>query len=353
MIKTNNLSIRENYLRTVEFRYPEWIPSIINFAPIVWNTYREQLERIVLDHPRLFPEYLPSDNNFFDEMPLVYRQGEYYRDNWGCTWFTALKGLEGQVVQSPLSDWSALSSYQMPDPLVSDEREKVEKDWEKIKRDINTRKLQGKLASGNGERLFDRLYFLRGFENLMVDVVTEPPELTQLIRMLEDYEMRLIKKWLELGVDQISFHTDIGMQTGLMISPKSFRKYIKPFFTTLFQACRSSGVHVYLSSDGCLLEIVDDLIDCGVSVHDPQLRANSLPGIVKAYRGKLCAMVDLDRQSFPFLTPQEIREQVKVVIDLMALPEGGLGLNAAVYGNDVSLSNISALCEAIEDFCYS
>jgi len=187
----------------------------------------------------------------------------------------------------------------------------------------------------------------------MVDFVTEPPELTQLIRMLEDYEMRLIKKWLELGVDQISFHTDIGMQTGLMISPKSFRKYIKPFFTTLFQTCRSAGVHVYLSSDGCLLEIVDDLIDCGVSVHDPQLRANSLPGIVKAYRGKLCAMVDLDRQSFPFLTPQEIREQVKEVVDSMALPEGGFGLNVAVYGNDVSLSNISALCEAIEDFCYT
>ena len=82
----------------------------------------------------------------------------------------------------------------------------------------------------------------------MVDFVTEPPELTQLIRMLEDYEMRLIKKWLELGVDQISFHTDIGMQAGLMISPKSFRKYIKPFFSALFQTCRSSGVNVFLSS---------------------------------------------------------------------------------------------------------
>ena len=346
------LSIRENYLRTIEFRFPHWIPCTINFAPIVWKTYREQLEKIVLDHPRLFPDYELVDRNFYDEMPLVYRAGEYYQDNWQCTWFTALNGLEGQVVESPLSKWDSLSTYKMPDPLVLDERGTALKDWDKIQRDIDARKRQGKLASGNGERLFDRLYFLRGFENLMTDFALEPPELSRLIHTLEEYEMRLIQKWLGLGVDQIGFHTDIGMQTGLMISPKSFRKHIKPMFSKLFQTCRAAGVHVFLSSDGRLLEIVDDLIECGVSVHDPQLRANTLPGIVKAYKGKLCAMVDLDRQSFPFISPEEIRLQVKEVVDTMALPEGGLGLNAAVYGTDVSLNNIAALCEAIEDYCF-
>lgn len=346
------LSIRDNYLRALEFRYPQWIPCSINFAPIVWNTYREDLERIVLDHPRIFPEYNPVDRDFFDEMPLVYREREYYQDNWGCTWFTALKGLEGQVVKHPLSDWRALSTFQMPDPLVFYERGTDIKDWDKVEKNLQTRKTQGKLAAGDGERLFDRLYFLRGFNDLMMDFVLEPPELSRLIHMLEDYELRLINKWLELGVDQIGFHTDIGMQTGLMISPEKFRKYIKPLFYHLFQTCRKAGVHVYLSSDGRLLEIVDDLIECGVSAHDPQLRANTLPGIVKAYKGKLCAMVDLDRQSFPFLDPKEIRQQVKEVVDAMALPEGGLGLVAAIYGTDVSLHNIAALCEAIEDYCF-
>lgn len=352
MSQAINMSIRENYLRALEFRYPQWIPCSINFAPIVWNMYREQLENIVLEHPRLFPDYSLADRDFYDEMPLVYREGEYYQDNWGCLWYTALKGLEGQVVKSPLEDWSALDTYHMPDPLVFDERDADPKDWEEARDEIVSRKSEGKIASGNGERLFDRLYFLRGFENLMIDFITEPPELPRLIQMLEDYESCLIQKWLELGVDQIGFHTDIGMQTGLMINPKSFRKYIKPMFSRLFQACRKAGVHVYLSSDGCLLEIVDDLIECGVSAHDPQLRANTLPGIAKTYQGRLCAFVDLDRQSFPFISPNEMRQQVKEVVDTMALPEGGLGLVAAVYGTDVSLQNIAALCEAIEDYCF-
>jgi hypothetical protein len=100
------------------------------------------------------------------------------------------------------------------------------------------------------------------------------------------------------------------------------------------------------------LEIVDDLIECGVSVHDPQLRANTLDGIVKAYKGKLFTMLDLDRQGFPFMRPDEIRQQVREVVDAMAMPEGGLGVLAAIYGTDVSLAKIAALCEAMEDFCF-
>ena len=352
MTPTPTMTIRENYLRAVEFRYPEWIPCQISLAPILWNMYREDLETIVLEHPRLFPDYTPAERNFYDVMPLVHRAGEYYRDNWDCLWYTAQAGMEGQVVGHPLEKWEALETYRMPDPLVADERERTPKDWEKARRDFDERKRQGKVAFGNAERLFDRLYFLRGFENLMMDFAEEPPELARLIGMLEDYEMRLAEKWLELGADVIGFHTDFGAQTGLMISPRSFRKYIKPMFMRLFQRCRQGGALVLLSSDGRLLEVVDDLIECGVSVHDPQLRANTLEGIVRAYKGKMFAMVDLDRQGFPFMSPQEIRQQVKEVVDAMALPEGGLGLLAAAYGADITLDKVAALCEAMEDYAY-
>ncbi len=346
------MSIRENYLRAVEFRYPQWIPCQAAFAPIVWKTYREDLEKIVLEHPRIFPDYQISERNFYDQMPPVYRGGEYYRDNWDCLWYSTLEGLEGQVVGHPLENWDALSEYRMPDPLIWDERDKTPKDWLKIKQDLETRKRQAKVAFGNAERLFDRLYFLRGFENLMLDFAEKRPELDRLIAMLEEYEMTLVKKWIELGVDVIGFHTDFGTQMSLMISPKDFRQHVKPMFMRLFQTCRQAGVHVLLSSDGRLLEVVDDLIECGVSVHDPQFRANGLDGIVRSYKGKMMALVDLDRQGFPFMSPKEIRQQVHEVVDVMALPEGGLGLIAAVYGIDVSLVKIAALCEAMEDYCF-
>ncbi|MBI2940014.1 MAG: hypothetical protein HYY04_06200 [Chloroflexi bacterium] len=344
------MNYRENYLRAVEFRYPEWIPCSVALSPVSWRTYREDLEKLVLDHPRIFPRYSRPDEDFYDEMPVVYREGEYYRDNWGCLWYNIQEGLEGQVVDHPLADWSALDTYRMPDPLTQTER--GERDWGEIREDFEELRRDGHVVRGPGERLFDRLYVLRGFENLMLDFAEDAPEISRLIAMLEDYEQRLIAESLRLGVDMVGFHTDIGTQRGLMISPLKFRRYVRPMFKRLFQTCRAAGAHVYLSSDGRLLDIVDDLVECGVSVHDPQLRANTLEGIVRAYRGKLCANVDLDRQGFPFMTAAEIRQQVKEVIDAMAMPEGGLMVLAAVYGQEIPLRNIAAICEAFEDYCF-
>jgi hypothetical protein len=138
-----------------------------------------------------------------------------------------------------------------------------------------------------------------------------------------------------------------------MMSPTAFRRFLKPMFARLFRACRDAGIHVYLSSDGRVVDIVGDFIDCGVSAHDPQLRANTLDGIVRAYKGRLCADVDLDRQGIPHMTTAEIRRMVKDVTTQMGSPEGGLMLVAYVYGADIPLENIEALAEAMEDYCLS
>ncbi len=340
------ISYRENYLRTLEFRGPEWIPMHLDFAPAVWHKYREDLEELVLRHPLIFGEYQRGSIDF-DQFAAVYREDEYYTDNWGCMWYNAGGGMEGQVIESPLADWDALDTYQPPDPMLMSER--GERDWEQIERNIAAGKQRGELTWGDGERLFDRLYFLRGFENLMIDIATDDPHLPRLIEMLTDYEMRLVGKSLEIGVDIMRFHTDIGTQKALMISPAKFRKYIKPMFMKIFRTCRDAGTHVALSSDGRLLEIVDDLIECGVLIHDPQLRANTLEGIIQAYKGKMCVNLDLDRQMFPFCQPEELRAQVEAVVKEMGSPQGGLMLSAWVTP-DVPLENIEALAAAMEEF---
>jgi uroporphyrinogen decarboxylase len=341
---------RENWLAAIEFRSPEWIPASVGFAPIVWKRYREDLEKVLVQYQKLFPGFEPGHSNFFDEMPVVYQEGAFFTDNWDCTWHNVQEGLEGMVVEHPLADWAALASYAPPDPGTKVERGDM--DWEGARKGTEAAREGGHLTGGNGERLFDRMYFLRGFENLMMDFATDDPHLPLLVDMLTKHELDMCNRWLEIGVDCMYFHTDIGSQKALMISPEDFRKYLKPMFMTIFQTCRKAGAHVALSSDGHVLEIVDDLIECGISMHDPQLRANGLEGIRKAYKGKVCANVDLDRQSFAFLTPQGIRDQVDEVVQVMADPKGGLMISGSAWGDDVPLANIDALCAAVQDFCF-
>jgi len=334
----------------LEFRKPEWIPCNVVFSFLTRKIYHEELEDIVAEHPLIFRE---TDSKILDyhELPPAYRENEFCRDNWGCLWHNIQGGLEGQVVENPLADWSAFNNYTPPDPMLK--ADFADRDWNKIESEIEHQKKNGRLTIGDGGRLFDRMYFLRGFENLMLDIATDEPKLPALIEMIADYEMKLIEKWLKIGVDIMYFHTDIGTQNSLMISPEKFRKYIKPMFKKLFAPIREAGTHIYLSSDGRLLEIVDDLVECGVSMHDPQFRANTLEGIAKAYKGKMCMNLDLDRQMFAFCTPDDLRDQIKKSVKMLDSPEGGLMITASIWDKNIPIENIKAICNGLEEFCFN
>ena len=193
---------------------------------------------------------------------------------------------------------------------------------------------------------------LRGFTNLMMDFATGEPSLTKLIDMLFEYEKKLVSKWLSVGMDIMAFHTDIGTQNGLMISPPHFRKYLKPMFKELFTMCRKVGVPVYLSTDGRVVEIVDDFIECGVSMQDPQFGAISMQEIKKYYKGKMCLYFNLDMQKLPFISLKEAKEMVKDAVDNLNLPNGGLTLRLGIYDDIVPIENVDAICQGFMQYCF-
>ncbi|GAB4317098.1 MAG: hypothetical protein Kow0069_19640 [Promethearchaeota archaeon] len=343
-----NKQHRENWLRAVERRHPRWIPCSVSIFPAVWVAHREALRGIVRRHPFVFGSWA----KFYRgprTVPAHHRAGAEFTDNWGCAWKVAKGGYEGQVVGHPLADWSAFENYEFPDPLRYSERGR--RNWAGVGTLNRLAKLVGLLRTGPGDRLFDRLYFLRGFDNLMRDFATNDPRLPRLVRRLEAHSLALTRKVLSTGVDVVAYHTDIGTQDRLMVSPRQFRRYLKPTFRRLFQTCRGAGVHVYLSSDGHLLDIVDDLAECGVSVHDPQERANTLEGIAEAYAGKLCVDLDLDRQALPFEGPDDVERRVARAVETLGSPQGGLMLKAEVADPNVPMRNVEALCRAFERYC--
>jgi hypothetical protein len=341
------MNSRENYLRTVEFRHPEWIPCGVGLMPATWKKYREKLEDIVVRYPWIFGPYERGTKDF-DDVPPVYRKGEYYTDNWGCVWYNVQEGLEGRIVKHPLEDWRDFANYEPPDPLILGERAPRE-DWQKVEARMRKMREEGELTRGVGDRFFERLHFLRGFKNLMVDFMTDRPELNKLINMVIEHNMKLINKWLAIGVDLISLGDDLGTQTSLMISPRIFRKYLKPGYSIMCGTGRKAGAHVRFHSDGHILELIDDLIECGVDSINPQIRANTLDGIVKTCKGKICVSLDLDRQLFPFATPKQIDRHIKEAIVELGSKEGGLILGAECEP-DVPLENIEAICQAFEEY---
>lgn len=348
------MNIKENFLRTIEFQTPNWIPCSIGISILAKKKYGNDFEKVKKKYNIIFERDAGIGTSpLFKGIPPAYEPG-FFRDSWGCLWRNDLFGLEGQVVEHPLKDWSSFRTYKAPDPL----RNRMNEfgggifNWDIVEYEIKNQKNEGKLVWGNGERLFDRLYFLRGFEDLMMDFATENSNLPKLIEMLYDYEKKLINKWLNIGIDIIWFHTDIGTQTGLMISPQMFRKYLKEMYKDLFTTCREKGVHVYLSSDGNIIDIIDDLIECGISMHDPQTGAITTEDIKKHYKGKICIYIDLDRQKLPFYKPEEIEKIIINYINELNSDRGGLMFLAGIVDATGPIENIEVLCKTLINNCF-
>ena len=344
-MKRKDITDRENYLRALEYRGPSWIPITFEIVPAMYRQRGKEIASLIARHPLLFGGGIRE----FDSSDPLFQYGRVYRDDWGCVWHNAQDGIIGRVVERPLTDWSALEHFVPPDPLT-------QVHWGALEDAMDAERDAGRPVVGTPESFahggfFDRLHFLRGMENLFIDMLEGAPQLDLLIEMVLDYNMKYIGRYLELEPDILWIHGDIGSQNGLMFSMELFRRYLKPAYSRMFQACRDAGCHVWYSSDGNIMEAVPDLVECGASVHDPQVRANTIEGIRRAYKGTLCALVDLDEQMLPVCAPQDIKDQMRQIVEEIGDPKGGLMIFAAP-SVDVPPENLEAICDAWEQYCF-
>ncbi|MEE9169597.1 MAG: uroporphyrinogen decarboxylase family protein [bacterium] len=313
------MTIEENYYRAIEFNYPKWIPVSASIMPATWSKYREAMEEVVLEYPSIFGDYEKGSRDF-DEFEGTYQEG-VQTDAWGCVWKNVAPGLDGVVVGNPLPNREDVHSFEPP-------------------------KEHAGLPHGF---MFMRLYYLRGFEELMIDFAEEPPELQILIDKVLSYNLQEIEVFLETKPRIIILGDDLGNQDWLPIHPDKWNKYLKPCYARMFAKCRQAGTLVYLHSDGHILEIIDSLIDCGLDVLNPQVGANGLDNLARVAKGKVAINLDLDRQNFPFWTPEQIDAHIHEAVEKLSLPEGGL-LLFAEFEPDVPLANIKAICESLEKY---
>ncbi len=344
------LTERENCLRAMRFQEPEWIPCRVLLSGAIWKRHRDALDELVLRHSPIFGSRERGKRSY-DDFPPSSKGGEKFTDSWGCVWHNLADGIRGQVKGHPLADWKSLSGYHPPDPLTITELGTRIR-WEEIRADVARARAQGRMVWGGGDRFFERLHFLRGFRNLMMDLHLNPPELRSLIEMVVDHNAKLISKWIEVGADCIAMGDDLGTQTRAMMSPNLFRKHLLPGYAKMCNMARQGGCEVYLHSDGHIMELMDDLMAAGFTVINPQVNCNGIRALAKKCKGRVCLDADIDRQQvLPRGSPAQVRKHVEDIVLNLGSKEGGLMMIAGVYG-DVPLENIEALCQAMEDYSH-
>lgn len=340
---------RDEWLSNVELRGCTQTPCTVHVSPAVWSEYRRDLAEVAARFPDVDANVPDGDD--WDAFGLMHRRGEPFEDAWGCVWENLHDGMTGQVRRPPLPEWHALADYGPPSPARTDHFGPI--DWDDERRLMESGRSAGVLTRGAISHgfFFQRLYYLRGFENLMADIAAGDERLDRLCGMVLTFNEGLVERYLEIGVDVMVFGDDLGMQERLTISPAAWRRYVRPAYEKLFGMCRDAGTHVYLHSDGYIVDILPDLLECGVTILNPQDLCNGLENIRRCLKGKVCVDLDLDRQRIvPFGTPEQIDAHVRRCVETLGSPRGGLMLTCGIYPG-TPLENIEAVFRAMSAYC--
>ena len=134
------------------------------------------------------------------------------------------------ITKHPLANWDNFDSFTPPDPNTQDGMGSI--DWDTIRKYFKIDEEAGNLkrASLPHGHTFLKLLDIRGYENTLYDMFDEEPRFLKLLQMVEDFNYELVTRNMELGAEWMGFPEDLGMQTGPMLSPDNFRKYLKPLY---------------------------------------------------------------------------------------------------------------------------
>jgi uroporphyrinogen-III decarboxylase len=245
-----------------------------------------------------------------------------------------------------------MSKFDEYKPPASPVPELSESEWAEEIRKVNDAKARGELIRGDTEHgfLFLRHTYLRGFENAMEDYLLYPENVDEIYGMIVGYNMKLVNHHIRRGTDLMYFAEDLGTQTSTILSPEMFRRYVKPAYAELMQPCKRAGMMVGLHSDGKTLDILEDQIEAGVDIVNPQDLCNGIDELRKRIKGKACIQLDVDRQTvIPHGTSKDIDDLIREEITKLGAPEGGLMLVCGIYP-PTPPENIDALAAAIEKY---
>ncbi len=168
--------------------------------------------------------------------------------------------------------------------------------------------------------------------------------------------IRLYAEAVGDNLDIVGFGEDFGTQRGLMISPRTFRELVAPYYKRLFDwVHHHTSWKVFFHCCGGIYPIIATLIECGVDILNPvQTSAAGMnPGKLKAEFGDRLVFWGggVETQTtLPFGSLDEIRTQVRERIGLLGA--GGGFVFAPIHNiqADVSTDRLLAMFEAVRDY---
>lgn len=343
---------RERVLRAVQRQKPDRVPKEMAFTPAVYERFvREtghtdpaeyfdiEVRYVGFRPPKQLPDFseylarMPEGTQIVSEYGTGHLPGNFYhfaRYVFPLQHATSIRELE---------------RYPWPDFTPSYRHEHLEAE-------VRAWHEKGYFVAGWVGHIFETAWQIIGFERIFEDFLHNPEFVEWLLDRITEDNCFKARRLAQAGVDLVQFGDDVGMQHRLMMHPDLWRRFLKPRLAREIAAAREvrPDIPVWYHSDGNISDIIEDLIEVGVTVLNPvQPECIDLDWLKNRFGDRLAFWGTIGTQTvMPFGTPQDVKRAVREMIERFA---PGLVLAPThVIEPDVPWENILAFFEAVDTY---
>jgi uroporphyrinogen decarboxylase len=266
--------------------------------------------------------------------------GGEYTDDWGIRWF-GVGETRGHVKVHPLPE-PTLQGYRFParigEAILAQMRQQAGR--------TASRYRVAKLGA-----LWEEATFVRGMADLLVDLLLHPRFVHELLDGIVGYLLSTLELYRrELPVDCIWLSDDYGSQSGLLMSPKLWRIFIRPRLKQICDAVHAAGFRFALHSDGAIFDVIGDVVDLGVDLlHPVQSECVDVRRVKQEYGRDLTLWGAYGNQgTLVFGMPAQVRHEVNALCDFAGKGGGFILSPGLSLQNETPLENAVAFIETAQ-----
>jgi hypothetical protein len=271
-------------------------------------------------------------------------------DMWGIhrRWIEHETGGYWDYCDFPLKDATLeeVEAWPMPSPDNFDYTQVSEACWQKAEYCL--------VAGGAGiGDIINSTGMIRTMERVLIDLMEDNPACLRYIERKVGTDIEVMYRTLEAAggaIDVLQMGEDLGTQIAPMISPRLYRKHLRPLHQKIVDLGKHFGIPVMVHSCGSSSWAYDDFIEMGVAVVDTlQPEAlNMAPAYLKARYGDRLAFHGCISTAGPvaYGTVEDVIADVRRTLEIM-MPGGGYALAPTHQLQDNSpTENVVAMYEA-------
>jgi hypothetical protein len=306
------MTSRELVYKTLEFENKTGrAPRQLWTLPWAENTYPDEYRAIVTDFPSDFAGPAVPFKKKGIAQGNAYEIGDF-TDDWGCRFTNLQRGVHGQVKDSIVSpedeEWEDTSRVHIPVEWLSFELEDVNRFCAATDKFV---------IAGCCPRPFEQLQFIRGTEQLFIDLALHSAGLITFIQRMHQFYCELLEKWAKTDVDALSIMDDWGTQRDLLIHPDTWVEIFKPLYRDYITIAHDHGKKMFMHSDGHTLAIYPYLVELGLDAFNSQIFCMGIENLAP-YKGKITFWGEIDRQYLlPEGTPDDIHRAIIRIHDTL------------------------------------